>query len=62
MGVGKSSVGVQIEMGIGWALAWSGGRQKIIFCIGSQWGIQDFDTGGGGPPKKNLAIATLGMI
>ena len=28
VGVGKSSVGGQIEMGIGWALAWSGGPEN----------------------------------
>ena len=35
----------------------------VLFLIGSQWGLQDFDKGGG-PPKTDfgLASSTLGMI
>ena len=42
---------------------WGPGTSWIIFyffLIGSQWGIQDFDKGG--PPKKKIGLATLGMI
>ena len=43
-----------------------GAREESKNTVGDpgfyQWGIQDFDKGGGGPPKKNVGLATLGMI